>query len=69
VDGVLCGHIHKAAIRKLDGIDYYNCGDFVESCTALVEHFDGRIELLSGFHLAEDTEEAEPEEVFELALN
>jgi UDP-2,3-diacylglucosamine pyrophosphatase LpxH len=69
VDGVLCGHIHSAAIRKLDGIDYYNCGDFVESCTALVEHFDGRIELLRGFHLAEDaeeTEEATAEEVYEL---
>lgn len=45
-DAVLCGHIHTAAIRRIDGVDYYNCGDWVESGTALVEHFDGRIELL-----------------------
>ena len=48
VDGVLCGHIHWAAQSEIDGIYYYNCGDFVESCTALVEHFDGTIELLTG---------------------
>lgn len=47
VDAVLCGHIHTAAVRDIDGVTYYNCGDWVESCTALVEHFDGRIELLS----------------------
>jgi UDP-2,3-diacylglucosamine pyrophosphatase LpxH len=46
VDGVLCGHIHHAAIRKMGALDYYNSGDWVESCTALVEHADGRIELL-----------------------
>ena len=48
VDGVLCGHIHRAGIREIQAcITYYNCGDFVESCTALVEHADGRIELLT----------------------
>ncbi len=46
VDAVLCGHIHTAAIRKIDGTEYLNTGDWVESCTALVEHFDGTIELL-----------------------
>ena len=46
VDGVLCGHIHRAGIREFQGATYYNCGDFVESCTALVEHADGRLELL-----------------------
>lgn len=46
VDAVLCGHIHHAAIRKFGDVDYYNTGDFVESCTAIVEHHDGRIELL-----------------------
>ena len=46
VDAVLCGHIHTAAVREIEGITYYNCGDWVESRTALVEHFDGRIELL-----------------------
>jgi UDP-2,3-diacylglucosamine pyrophosphatase LpxH len=46
VDAVLCGHIHTAAIREIEGITYYNCGDWVESLTAMVEHYDGRIELL-----------------------
>ena len=46
VDGVVCGHIHTAEIRDFDGIAYYNDGDWVEGCTALVEHFDGRMELL-----------------------
>lgn len=44
--GVVCGHIHHAEIREVDGIAYHNCGDWVESCTALVEHPDGKIELL-----------------------
>ncbi len=46
VDGVVCGHIHHAEIRAIEGIDYYNDGDWVEGCTALVEHFDGRMEVL-----------------------
>jgi UDP-2,3-diacylglucosamine pyrophosphatase LpxH len=46
VDGVVCGHIHTAEMRSFDGIDYYNDGDWVEGCTALVEHFDGRMEVL-----------------------
>lgn len=46
VDGVICGHIHHAEMRPIDGILYCNCGDWVESCTALVEHHDGRLELL-----------------------
>ncbi|MDZ4730032.1 MAG: UDP-2,3-diacylglucosamine diphosphatase [Xanthomonadales bacterium] len=46
VDGVICGHIHRAEIRHGKGLTYMNCGDWVESCTALVEHRDGRIELL-----------------------
>ena len=37
-DGVICGHIHTAAIRDEHGIRYMNCGDWVESCTALAEH-------------------------------
>ena len=45
-DGVICGHIHHAEIREIDGITYMNDGDWVESCTALVEHFDGRWEIL-----------------------
>jgi UDP-2,3-diacylglucosamine pyrophosphatase LpxH len=46
-DGVICGHIHYAVIRDYDGIRYMNCGDWVESCTALVEHHDGRFEILT----------------------
>jgi UDP-2,3-diacylglucosamine pyrophosphatase LpxH len=47
VDAVLCGHIHSAAIRQFGDIAYYNCGDWVESCTALVEQQDGALELVS----------------------
>src|SRR3546814_3257668 len=46
VDGVVCGHIHSAEMRAIDGVDYYNDGDWVEGCTALVEHHDGRMEIL-----------------------
>ncbi len=46
LDGVICGHIHVAALRELDGITYVNCGDWVDSCTAIVEHLDGRLELV-----------------------
>jgi len=44
--GVVCGHIHRAEMRDIDGILYCNDGDWVESRTALVEHLDGRLELL-----------------------
>ena len=46
VDAVLCGHIHSVSIREFGNITYYNCGDWVETCSALVEHFDGRIEIV-----------------------
>ncbi len=46
VEGVVCGHIHKAEIRQFGSILYCNDGDWVESCTALVEHADGRLEIL-----------------------
>ncbi|UJF25118.1 UDP-2,3-diacylglucosamine diphosphatase [Suttonella sp. R2A3] len=45
-DGVVCGHIHHAEMRTIEGIEYYNCGDWVESVTALVEHSDGRMEII-----------------------
>lgn len=45
-DGVMCGHIHHAEMREINGVLYCNDGDWVEGCTALVEHFDGRLELL-----------------------
>jgi len=46
VDGVVCGHIHTAEIRQFGGVTYYNDGDWVEGCTALVEHHDGTMEIL-----------------------
>ncbi len=46
MDGVVCGHIHHAEMRMVNGVLYLNDGDWVESCTALVEHHDGRLELL-----------------------
>jgi UDP-2,3-diacylglucosamine pyrophosphatase LpxH len=46
VDGVVCGHIHSAEMREIEGTEYYNDGDWVEGCTALVEHHDGTMEIL-----------------------
>jgi UDP-2,3-diacylglucosamine pyrophosphatase LpxH len=46
VDGAVCGHIHSAKVRKIGTMDYYNAGDWVESCTALGEDFDGTIKLI-----------------------
>nr|WP_067069118.1 UDP-2,3-diacylglucosamine diphosphatase [Roseateles chitosanitabidus] len=46
VQGVVCGHIHHAELRDIDGILYANDGDWVESLTALVEHADGHLEIL-----------------------
>jgi len=46
VQGVVCGHIHHAELRDIDGILYANDGDWVESLTALVEHHDGRLEII-----------------------
>ncbi len=45
LDGVICGHIHKAEARE-DGMGYYNCGDWVESCTAVVEDLDGTMRMI-----------------------
>lgn len=47
VDGVVCGHIHTAEHRMFDGVEYWNDGDWVEGCNALVEHADGRMEILN----------------------
>lgn len=46
VDGIVCGHIHHAADRIIDGVRYLNCGDWVESCTALTESYDGTIDVV-----------------------
>jgi UDP-2,3-diacylglucosamine pyrophosphatase LpxH len=46
VDGVICGHIHSVNISTINDIDYINCGDWVESCTAIVEHDSGKFEII-----------------------
>lgn len=46
LNGVVCGHIHSAAIKEVGELLYVNCGDWVDSCTAIVEHLDGRLELV-----------------------
>ena len=46
VDGVVCGHIHHAALETMNGIRYVNTGDWVESCTAIVEEEDGTLRLI-----------------------
>lgn len=46
LDGVICGHIHHAEIRELHGVTYHNCGDWVESCTALAEDFNGKLSVI-----------------------
>ena len=47
VDGLICGHIHRANLCTIDGVHYCNSGDWVESCTALVEHMDGELQILN----------------------
>lgn len=59
VDGVVCGHIHHPEIRHIENILYCNDGDWVESCSTLLEHRDGRLELkhwLPEFHAVESSE-------------
>ena len=58
--GVICGHIHHAAIRDFGDVRYINCGDWVESCTAIAEHPDGRFEIISWVGDAQGVER-EPE--------
>ena len=60
VDAVLCGHIHSAAIREFGKVTYYNCGDWVESCTALVEGADGILSLVN-YHSFSASRPAESE--------
>ena len=67
VDGIICGHIHHATIRELNGVTYVNTGDFVESCSFVAEHFDGRLEVLYWLEVrpdgqADDAETHRPDE-------
>ena len=52
MDGVICGHIHHPSMRDIGGVTYASCGDWVDSCSALVEHFDGRLEVLRWLDIA-----------------
>jgi len=45
-EGVICGHIHTPAMKSIDGVTYMNCGDWVDSCSAVVEHLDGTMALV-----------------------
>jgi UDP-2,3-diacylglucosamine pyrophosphatase LpxH len=53
-DGVICGHIHHAVIRDISDVRYVNCGDWVESCSAAVEHFNGQFEIVTWTAVASD---------------
>jgi len=62
--GVICGHIHHAVIRQIADIRYVNCGDWVESCSAVVEHFNGEFEILTWTSVAsQDVDDAATMEV------
>lgn len=70
LDGVVCGHIHKPEIIEAGSgpghVSYYNCGDWVESCSAIVEHYDGRIELLQHLDKLDEPQFPAPREEMEL---
>ncbi len=59
LDGVICGHIHKAEIKTLEGVEYMNCGDWVESCTAIVETHAGEWKIID-FHNREERQRELP---------
>lgn len=65
LDGIVCGHLHRAEIQDVDGIIYCNCGDWVENCTALVEHFDGRLQIVEWAHIGEVESRADTPSVLE----
>jgi len=70
VDGVICGHIHRAALREIDGVLYCNDGDWVESCSTLVEDLNGRLALWNWMErraVAAPVAEVEPAGVGEAA--
>lgn len=56
LDGVICGHIHWASDRQIGTVRYLNCGDWVDTCSAIIEHFDGRIEVVNWGVLAGATD-------------
>lgn len=63
VDGVICGHIHHPIIKLIKNVEYINIGDWVDSCTAVVEHFDGRFEVVSWLDLDALKDSGVPDEL------
>jgi UDP-2,3-diacylglucosamine pyrophosphatase LpxH len=63
MDGVVCGHIHHAEKKEIDGITYYNCGDWVESCTALAEDERGEIHVIHWAQVGYDADNVIPLEL------
>jgi UDP-2,3-diacylglucosamine pyrophosphatase LpxH len=68
-DGVVCGHIHKAEIRDIDGLLYCNDGDWVESLTALVETFDGELKIIHWPHILQESTEQKVEPIVISSFN
>ena len=62
-DGVICGHIHHAASRDIDGIHYLNTGDWVESCTAIRETMSGEMQLVSWLDVVRERVSSEEREL------
>lgn len=60
VDGVICGHIHHAMIREIEGLTYVNTGDFVESCSYVVERDDGGLEVRHWLAIAQQSDASTP---------
>jgi UDP-2,3-diacylglucosamine pyrophosphatase LpxH len=60
VQGVICGHIHHAVIHDDFGVRYINTGDWVESCSGVVEHYDGRFEIIRWTKTQSRTTQSEP---------
>lgn len=63
VDGIICGHIHHAAIAEIGGVRYINTGDWVESCTAIAENHDGSFEIITWARQTERLPEPEDDVV------
>lgn len=61
-DGVVCGHIHHPETKLIQGVYYCNCGDWVENCTALVEHSDGQINLIQWAEIGHEDETEDDED-------
>jgi UDP-2,3-diacylglucosamine pyrophosphatase LpxH len=63
VDGVVCGHIHSPVIRKIENVEYYNSGDWVESCSVLLEDHEGKISLHTDLHPSIESNGETPAEI------